>query len=117
MLQQNYNMLQHTATGDATVLHESLKALQHTATHCNTLQHTATILQHTATGDGTVLHESLKACSDWQFVQEQPVTTFTVTGELQLQCVAVFWMCFQFVAVLCIQTGSSCRHSPSLHSL
>eukprot|EP00277_Geminigera_cryophila_P013598 CAMPEP_0179451348 /NCGR_PEP_ID=MMETSP0799-20121207/35438_1 /TAXON_ID=46947 /ORGANISM="Geminigera cryophila, Strain CCMP2564" /LENGTH=327 /DNA_ID=CAMNT_0021246589 /DNA_START=133 /DNA_END=1116 /DNA_ORIENTATION=+ len=33
-----------------------------------------------ATGDGTVLHESLKACSDWQFVQEQPVTTFTVTG-------------------------------------
>ena len=45
-------VLQHTATLCNTLQHTHCNTLQHTATHCNTLQHTAThcnTLQHTAT--------------------------------------------------------------------
>ena len=42
------NALQHTATHYDTLQH-ICNTLQHTATHCNTLQHTAAHLQHTTT--------------------------------------------------------------------
>ena len=59
--------------------------LQHTATHCNTLQHTATELQHTATHCNTLQH-SATPCNTLQHPAKRPIYKRRyVTRELSIE--------------------------------